>query len=61
MASPEAVGAVPVSTKFQMAIFPNDQKAWIQLSRQELSLDDQQQKLIESAKNKALSMALVLE
>jgi hypothetical protein len=61
MDDPEAASAIPVSTKFQMAILPNDQKAWIQLTRQSQNLDDQQQKLIESAKGKSLSMELVLE
>ena len=57
----DAVNAVPIQTKFQLAIFPSDDKAYIQVSRAEQGLDDQQQKLIESNKDKALSLALVLE
>ncbi|MGZ3652653.1 MAG: hypothetical protein ACXVB9_17060 [Bdellovibrionota bacterium] len=61
MASPEAVTEVPLAGKFQMAILPNDEKAWLQLSRTDLNLDDQQQKLIESNKEKSIAMAIVLE
>ena len=60
-AAPDAVNALPVVPKFQLAIFPSDDKAYLQVSRSEQGLDDQQQKLIESNKDKALSLALVLE
>jgi hypothetical protein len=60
-AAPDAVNALPVQPKFQLAIFPSDDKAYLQVSRGELALDDQQQKLIESNKDKALSLAIVLE
>jgi hypothetical protein len=60
-AAPDAVNALPVQPKFQLAIFPSDDKAYLQVSRSEQGLDDQQQKLIESNKDKALSLALVLE
>jgi hypothetical protein len=61
MSSPDAVAAIPVAAKIQLAIFPSDERAWLQIVRQEQRLDDQQQKLIESNKDRAVSMALVLD
>lgn len=61
MASPDAVNTLPVAPKFQLAIFPNDEKAYLDVAHSEPALDDQQQKLIESNKDKALSLALVLQ
>ena len=61
MASPESISAIPVPTKFQLGIDPTDEKAWFQVSRTDSQIDEQQQKLIESAKSRSISMVLVLE
>jgi len=59
MAAPDALTAIPVPVKLQLAISQTNEKAWLQANRGRI--DDQQQKLIESAKSKSVAMALVLE
>jgi hypothetical protein len=59
--SPDSLSTLPISPKFQLAIFPSDDQAYLQVSRGDQAIDNQQQKLIESNKDKALSLSIVLQ
>jgi hypothetical protein len=56
---PEQVTSIPVPVKLQLAVSTDNTKAWLQATRG--NVDESQQKLIESAKDKAVALALVLE